>query len=260
MTRDFPTIPSDRLPLLTRAQMAEVDRLMIDDVHIELLQMMENAGRNLARLAVERFLRDRPSQAKAVVLAGPGGNGGGAMTCARRLHTWGVETHLILTRAVADHSGAAAHQLESLIRIGVPMSQAEEIDSIRPPDLIIDGLIGYNIEGEPRGATLELIEWANRASAPILALDLPSGLHPTLGPVHQLCIRADATLTLAAPKRGLLQHGASEFVGELYLADIGVPAEVFAAMKINGTWGQAFVDGEILRVVPSEEPLPNRDA
>lgn len=260
MTADYPTIPSDKLPLLDRAHMAEVDRIMIEDFHIELLQMMENAGRSLARLALERFIRDRPTQPKVVVLAGPGGNGGGAMACARRLHTWGVGAHLVLTRSVGDHSGAAAHQLVSLNRLGVAMSQAGELGALGSPDLIIDGLIGYSISGSPRGASAELIQWANHTAIPCLALDLPSGLDPNLGAVHQPCIRAEATLTLAAPKLGLLTEGAAQFVGELYLADIGVPAEVYNTMMIAGLWGEAFAESEILRVIPSQGPASTPSA
>ncbi len=234
--------------------------MTIDVFRVELLQMMENAGRNLARLAVERFIRPRLGQPHVVVLAGPGGNGGGAMACARRMHGWGVELHVILARSAADHSAATAHQLASLAQIGVPTLQANEVRSIRPVDLIIDGLIGYGISGEPRDSVARLIQWANTEAAPILALDLPSGLDATLGKVHQQCIRAEATLTLAAPKRGLLVEGASSHVGELYLADIGVPAEVCAAMKMDERWGRRFAGGEILRVIPPDSPLPKLSA
>jgi NAD(P)H-hydrate epimerase len=194
--------------------MVEVDRLAVEEFHIELLQMMENAGRNLARLTVEHFPDAQPIRSGVVILAGPG------------------------------------HQLASLRRIGVHLLQADEVGSLPPPDLILDGLTGYGISGEPHGAVARLIRWANSGSAPILALDLPSGLDATLGPVHQVCIRADATLTLAVPKQGLLIEGASDLVGVLYLADIGVPPQVYAAMGIDGMWERRFADGEILRVIP----------
>jgi NAD(P)H-hydrate epimerase len=230
--------------------MVEVDRLAVEEFHIELLQMMENAGRSLARLALGLLPADRPAAASVAVLAGPGGNGGGAMACARRLHAWGVEPHIILTRAEADHAGATAHQLAALRLVGVQLKQADQAESLSPPELIIDGLVGYGITGEPRGAVAQLIQWANGVTTPILALDLPSGLDATLGPVHRLCIRADATLTLAAPKQGLLLEEAVDLVGSVYLADIGVPAEVYAAMGIDGKWGERFAEGDILRVVP----------
>lgn len=85
----FPQIDERKIPFLTTDQMREVDRAMIEDYGIQLIQMMENAGRNLAELARRRFLNSRPSGQKVIVLAGTGGNGGGGLVCARRLHNWG---------------------------------------------------------------------------------------------------------------------------------------------------------------------------
>ena len=130
------------------------------------------------------------------------------------------------------------------------LSAPDDFESLLPPALIIDGLLGYGITGEPHGAVARLIRWANGGSAPILALDLPSGLDATLGPVHQSCILARATLTLAALKQGLLIEGASDLVGDLYLADIGIPPEIYALLGIDGEWGERFADGDILRVIP----------
>lgn len=89
-------------------------------------------------------------------------------------------------------------------------------------DLIIDGIIGYNLQGSPRGNAAAMIKWANVQSAPVLALDVPSGLDAETGEIHLPVIKATATLTLALPKIGL-KSSASDVVGELYLADIGVP-------------------------------------
>lgn len=82
------------VPSLTTEQMIEVDRAMMQDMHIELIQMMENAGRTLAHLARARFFDSDPRGKKVAVLAGTGGNGGGALVCARRLHTWGLMCRL----------------------------------------------------------------------------------------------------------------------------------------------------------------------
>ena len=83
---DVPTVPGDALAWITEVDMIEVDRVMIDDLHIELVQMMENAGRNLARLVL-----DRVSPSSVVVIAGSGGNGGGGLVAARHLANAGVE-------------------------------------------------------------------------------------------------------------------------------------------------------------------------
>ena len=99
MTEYFPAIPrvpSDTLELLNTEEMIEVDRLMTDVLKIELMQMMENAGRNLARLCVHRFLHD-PQSKRVLVMAGTGGNGGGALVAARRLHQWGANVSVFTT-------------------------------------------------------------------------------------------------------------------------------------------------------------------
>ena len=94
----------------------------------------------------------------------------------------------------------------------------------------MDALIGYSLRGDPTGRTAELIEWANDQASPTLALDTPSGLDVTTGHAADPCIRADATLTLAVPKVGLLD--AAE-VGALFVADISVPAVVYKHLGVT---------------------------
>ncbi len=240
--------PIDNIPDLTTEQMVEVDRAMIEDFGIELVQMMENAGRNLAHLARERFLDGSPQGKHVVVLAGRGGNGGGAMACARRLNNWGSVVEVRLTRDPADFEGVPAHQLEILSRMQLPISvpgstaffsQASRID------LVVDGLIGYSLSGAPRGQAAELIHWANGQPAPILALDTPSGLDTATGDVFDPTINAAATLTLALPKQGL-RSGFTQ-VGELYLADIGVPPALYQQF-LGLEVGALFAESEIIRL------------
>src|SRR5258708_21512667 len=244
------TIPlyDDDLPYLTTEQMIEVDRAMMEDVRIELIQMMENAGRNLAHLARMRFLDGKPQGKHVVVLAGTGGNGGGALVCARRLHTWGAHVQVVVTRPVEDFSPIPAHQLESLRRMRVPLAQAEAINQVRSPALIVDGLIGYRLRGAPQGTVADLIHWANAACVPILSLDVPSGVESTTGAVFEPAIKATATMTLALPKAGLRAPGAQKLVGELYLADISVPPSLYAEPALALQVGPLFAESEILRL------------
>jgi NAD(P)H-hydrate epimerase len=98
--------------------------------------------------------------------------------------------------------------------------------------LILDAIIGYSLSGNPRGVAADLIRWANMKNTPILALDTPSGLDTTSGRAYEPTIRATATMTLALPKQGLLNPNSTLYVGELYLADISIPPELFAKMGI----------------------------
>ena len=123
----MPPVSAHELPYLTTEQMIEVDRAMIHDYHIELIQMMENAGRNLAHLARVRFLDGDPRGKPVVVLVGPGGNGGGALVCARRLHNWGAQVQVYVTRPAQDISPIPAHQLDILQRMKVPIDLADSL-------------------------------------------------------------------------------------------------------------------------------------
>jgi len=233
--------PTDAMPSLTTAQMVEVDPAMIEDFHIELIQMMENAGRNLAHLARIRFLDGDPRGKRVVVLAGTGGNGGGALVCARRLHTWGAQVQVVVTKDDHAFTQVPAHQLDILRRMLVPIALAATVTQVSSPDLIIDGIIGYSLSGAPRGAAAELIRWANAQGAPILALDAPSGIDTTTGTVFDPAICATATMTLALPKAELL-------VGELYLADISVPPELYTGPALGLHVEPLFARDEILRL------------
>jgi NAD(P)H-hydrate epimerase len=119
---------------------------------------------------------------------------------------------------------------------------------INTPDLIIDGIIGYSLRSPPRGAASELICWANKQPAPVLALDVPSGLDTTTGTVFDPAIRATATMTLALPKEGLRYAGVEEQVGELYLADIGVPPALYASSALGLHVGHLFAQNDIVRI------------
>jgi len=235
------------IPYLTLEEMIEVDRLMVDHFGIELIQMMENAGRHLAELARDRFLGNDSRDKKVLILAGSGGNGGGAMACARNLHNWGAGVQLYLTKPPDQLIGTISHQIQTNQKLGIiPNSSDLPPDSIRL-DLIIDGIIGYSLKGAPRGRAADLIKWANAQEIPILALDLPSGLQSSTGEVFSPVIKAAATMTLALPKKGL-ETPSAPVVGELYLADIGVPPELYAHPSINLHVGPIFSESAIIRI------------
>src|SRR5262244_3149008 len=168
-------------PYVTTPQMVEVDRAMIEDFKIELIQMMENAGRNLAHLTRIRFLDGDPQGRRVIVLAGGGGNGGGALVAARRLHNWGASVDVILGQPPSATSEIPAHQLEIVERMDISVMAASAVANLAPATVILDGLIGYGLKGPPRGAVAALIRWANGQSAPTVALDVPSGVDTTNG-------------------------------------------------------------------------------
>ncbi|MCK7481075.1 MAG: NAD(P)H-hydrate epimerase [Candidatus Moduliflexus flocculans] len=141
-----------------------------------------------------------------------------------------------------------AHQLTILRKMNVSVNHAHEINDAGDADLIIDGLIGYSLKGAPTGSAADLIRWSNRQSIPVLALDVPSGVDTTHGTAFDPAIKATATLTLALPKQGLLAPGVENLVGELYLADISVPPNLYASPPLGLQVGPLFAVSEILRL------------
>jgi len=131
----------------------------------------------------------------------------------------------------------------------VPCSVAGETDGPSSVELVIDGLIGYSLKGSPRGAPVDLIRWANDQASPVLSLDVPSGVDAGSGEVFDPAVRATATLTLALPKAGLRADGVDGHVGELYLADIGVPPSLYNGPSLAlPPVGPLFATGEIVRL------------
>ena len=225
----------------------------MDDYKIGLIQMMENAGRNLAHLARERFLGGDPRKKNVIVLAGTGGNGGGALVCARRLHNYGANVAIFLIKPDEAFTPIPAHQLRLVRYMGLAVEQADTVNDnvanrAETPDLIIDGIIGYSLKGTLRGAANDLVRWANDQQAPTLSMDVPSGIDTTTGTIFEPAIRAAATMTLALPKEGLRAPGVDEYLGELYLADIGVPPELYAQPGLGLQVPHIFAKNDIVRL------------
>lgn len=238
----------DPVPSIDVSQMMEVDRLMEEEYHINLSQMMENAGRCLAILARDRFLESEPRGKKVIVLAGTGNNGGGAMACARRLRGWGAEVEVYTATETEQLEGLPALQLSTLKRIGIPIQSGAALGPTRGFDLIIDGIIGYHLSGNPHGLAKSMIEWANRSPIPVLSLDTPSGLDLSTGALYNPAIKARATLALALPKKGLYGEDIQHVRGELYLADIGVPLELYAEPSLGIELRPIFTESDVLRI------------
>src|SRR5262249_54409003 len=223
----FPAIDARAVPWLSVEQMREVDRIMVEELGISLVRMMENAGRSLAKLA--RDLIGGDTRARSIlVLAGPGGNGGGGLGAARHVAGAGAGVAGGAPVAAGRFAPVPAEQLAIARRLALPIHQ--RVDSLDEPDLVIDALLGYGQRGDPHGQAAELIRWS--AGRRVLALDVPSGLELASGQLRTPHVTAEATITLAAPKTGLAAANAAEAVGRLFLADLSVPALVYEQLGV----------------------------
>jgi len=217
---------------VTAEEMRRIDDVTIREFQVDVLMLMENAGRATATLAA-RMLQGTTIGKRVACLVGGGNNGGDGMVAARHLANWGADVKVIVGTTKDKMKDIPLEQLHILEKMGVPILSTEY--ALRDYELLIDGLIGYGLEGNPRDRIAMIIKDANASGRPILGLDLPSGMNATTGEAYDPCIKATTTLTLALPKTGFLAPGALPYVGDLYLADISIPRKVYQSFGQQNT-------------------------
>lgn len=220
--------------------MADADRIASEELRIPLELLMENASHQIA-VAARLFLGGVAGK-RVVAVVGSGNNGGDAMGALRHLSGWGADVSAVLSGPADSLRPLARRQHDILVALGVSRGSA-----VGDADLVIDGLLGYSAAGPPRDSVADLIRAANAPGLPILAVDLPSGLHPDTGEPLGVTIRAALTVTLALPKRGLMATRSHALVGDLLLADIGIPPQAFDRLTIE-TRG-LFERGDLVRII-----------
>ncbi|MCX7013668.1 MAG: NAD(P)H-hydrate dehydratase [Candidatus Sumerlaeota bacterium] len=219
------------MKVATAQQMREIDRMAIEKRGIPGRTLMERAGRAVANEALARFEPD-----SAIVLAGKGNNGGDGFVVARLLHEAGVRCRVELFAAFEELKGDALAQFQAL-PTGVkvePRATAEGLaEVIEPYDVIIDALLGTGARGAARGALGEAIEAMNAAPAPIIAIDVPSGLPADGAAPEGPCVRAAATVTLGLPKIGLVTYPGLGYAGAVTVADLGFPRDLLESSNLK---------------------------
>ena len=193
---------------------------------ISRLQLMENAGRNVA---VEISARFHPKETTVAIFCGLGGNGGDGFVTARHLACLGFKVHVILAGRASQIGNENAKRnwkalkslRESIYTYEVPDSSA--IPEIKA-NLLVDALLGTGLKGPPRPPISQLIKMMNETDAFHVAIDVPSGIDPDSGKAFGEAVKADLTVTFHKAKPGLLK--AKEHVGELIVKHIGLPAEI----------------------------------
>ncbi|MEO8468227.1 MAG: NAD(P)H-hydrate epimerase [Chloroflexota bacterium] len=245
-----PIVSASEVPTVSAAQMADVDRLAIEDFGITLLQMMEQAGSHLAEV-VHLELGGDLTDHVVIVAVGPGNNGGGGLVAARHLANRGARVRVVLSRPALRMTKAGQHQLATLIAMGTSccvatfdLADDELRDALAGADMIVDAILGYRLHGAPRGEEERLIGFVVGARRPVVSLDVPSGMDPDTGEASGSAVQARATLTLALPKPGLLTVEGAGRSGRLYLGDLGLPAPIYTALGVDA--GLPFASGRLV--------------
>ncbi len=246
------------VPVATAAQMAEADRIASTELGIPLEVLMKNAAHQIA--VATRLYLDGVDGRDIVAVAGTGNNGGDALGALRHLHAWGARVEAFVAAPRDRLRPLAALQYDILARLGVALHDTTAIElqdlhgRFRRADGMLDGLLGYSTKGAPRGEIARLIQAIFVGGGPghIIAVDLPSGLDPDTGEnmsgERLGTVPASLTVTLALPKAGLGREPAQRFVGELVLADIGIPAMAYKRLGIDAQ--RVFAQGDLVRIIP----------
>jgi NAD(P)H-hydrate epimerase len=234
--------------------MREADRQTIEEIGIPSIVLMENAGRQ-AVAAMEAAFEDIATS-KVGVLCGRGNNGGDGFVVARTLAQRGIESIVFLLGSVADVKGEARTNLEILGHIGltvVEIANAQEwelhFSEVSGCDLIVDAIAGTGFHGPLAGFLETVVADINGLGAPVVAIDLPTGLSADTHELEGEAIESSMTVTLAAPKIPLILPPADAYAGDLVIADIGIPASVID--ELDGPWLELLTRERMRELVPA---------
>jgi hydroxyethylthiazole kinase-like uncharacterized protein yjeF len=221
------TTVTSRLPtaLYTAAQVREMDRVAIHEMGIPGAELMQRAGR-----AALSALRARWSSARRIAVAcGPGNNGGDGFVLARAAREAGLNAETYLVGESERLKGDALVAAQAWQRSGGEIRAFAE-EALQEAEVVVDALLGTGLDRELVGPMAAAAEAVNRRGAPVLAIDLPSGLHADTGRVLGSAVRADVTVTFVGLKQGLFTGEAPAFCGTVLFCDLRVPAALYGGL------------------------------
>lgn len=252
------------IPVATRDQVRELDRLAIEEVGLPGVVLMESASRALAEGLLEA-LGDEARADGIVVVCGGGNNGGDGFGAARWLHGRGLDVRIVALKAEAR--GDAAVHRAAAEALGLPvtlvhggLSEAEieaALDRVGldRAGVIIDALFGTGLDRPIEGRARQIVQRMNASGCPIVAADLPSGLDADTGAVLGVCVRAAVTVSFGAAKPGLYAGEGPEHAGRVTVDTIGLDAlrdaprlgGVVQASDLVGAWPERASDAHKTR-------------
>lgn len=235
----------------TAAQAARFDDEAIRTLGVPGPALMENAGRQAALLVQHLYPRG-----PVTALAGVGNNGGDALVCLRALAAWGRDVSAVIVGGRPDPEPVLHGWDVPRLRIdsGLAEKGGDLACTLAGASVIVDGLLGTGIRGAPRPAFAHAIEAANRAAAPVVALDAPSGVDGTTGDVPGPSIEAAVTVAFGAPKLGTLLHPARGRCGRVVAVEIGLPPG-----EGEGRWARLATPEWVSRRLPRRAPATHKN-
>ena len=229
------------MKVVSAAQMREIDRVAIDERLVPSLALMERAGQAVADEIAWRFEPEA-----VVIVTGKGNNAGDGFVVARLLAERDVQVRCAMLAAPESLAGDAAAnyaRLPDSVEVRPVAAYEELVESLSDMELIVDAILGTGVTGAVRGLFGEAITALNEAEAPVVAVDIPTGLPTDGGPLSGPCVCAEVTITIGLPKIGQVVYPGCDYVGQLIVADIGFPSDLLndEGLKLN------IIDKEIAR-------------
>lgn len=215
------------IKIITAAQMQELDRRTITEAGVPVTTLMERAGMGIVASLEERWGSARGKT--VTIVCGKGNNGGDGFVAARLLRQHQAKVRVLALASLKDLSCDAATMYKRFVRSAGKSSvypytsktQAQEL--LQDSDILIDALLGTGLSSPVAGRYAEAIDCINATPRPVVAVDLPSGLHADTGAVLGRAVCASLTVTFGLPKLGLYQGQGIDHAGEVAIVDIGIP-------------------------------------
>ncbi len=217
--------------ILTGKQMKLLDQSAIQDYQLPALLLMEHAALALYRKVAQCYtLKD-----KILVVCGAGNNGGDGLALSRLLKLNDYDVTVTLLAEPAKLSELSRIHYAILRKMDVPFQSLDDVLSAAGDNwtLIVDAIFGVSLNRPVGGKYAETIDWINRANCPVLAVDIPSGVAATSGKCLGTAVKAEQTVSFAAPKIGLYLYPGAKFAGRVSIADIGIPKSAYQELKFK---------------------------
>jgi NAD(P)H-hydrate epimerase len=215
--------------VLTRQKVRDFDSWAINTAGVPGVVLMENAGRGCGEIIIAELKKRKGS--KVCVFCGTGNNGGDGFVIARHLRNCGFNVIIVICGPASKIKGDAEvnYKIASNMKIAIKELQPSADDMEKSVkalandcDLIVDAIFGTGLTGELRDDFVRLINTINSLNKPIIAVDIPSGLDCDTGLPLNTAIKAAATVTFAAAKKGFKNPQSIEYTGRVYIASIGI--------------------------------------
>ena len=222
------------MKIATAQQMRNIDRRAIREFGLSGTVLMENAA-TAVMAEMDKFFGGLAGS-RIGILCGKGNNGGDGLALARRLRVRGVQVRVALLAPLSAVRGEAKVNLSIIQKMDVELKANASTNAISEvvawADILVDALLGVGLSTPLKGTHAFAVELMNASGKPVVSVDVPTGVNADTGEVMGSAVRADLTVTMALPKRGLALYPGAEYTGTLRVADLGIPAEVIEKEKI----------------------------